>query len=90
MGAVHARLQLFALAYSLGNFSRRPALPKSVKEWSLSTLREKLVKIGAKVDRQSQYLVFQTAEVAVPRLLFRELFDRIRQWRSLTIPARPG
>lgn len=43
------RLQLFALAYNLGNFLRRLALPRSVKHWSLTTLREKLVKIGAKV-----------------------------------------
>ena len=42
------RLQLFALAYNLGNFLRRLALPKSVKKWSLRTLRENLIKIGAK------------------------------------------
>jgi hypothetical protein len=43
------RLQLFALAYNLGNFLRRLALPKRVREWSLRTLRVKLIKIGAKV-----------------------------------------
>jgi len=43
------RPQLFALAYNLGNFLRRLALPRSVKHWSLTTLREKLIKIGAKV-----------------------------------------
>ncbi len=37
------RLQLFALAYNLGNFLRRLALPGSVKQWSLTTLREKLI-----------------------------------------------
>jgi len=31
------RLQLFALAYNLGNFLRRLALPKKIKDWSLST-----------------------------------------------------
>jgi hypothetical protein len=35
--------------HDLGNFLRRLALPQSVKHWSLTTLREKLVKIGAKV-----------------------------------------
>jgi len=59
------RLQLFALAYNLGNFLRRLALPKSVKMWSLRTLREKLIKIGAKVVRHSRYVVFQMAEVVV-------------------------
>ncbi|MFB0525695.1 MAG: IS1380 family transposase [Phycisphaerae bacterium] len=84
------RLQLFALAYNLGNFLRRLALPKSVKKWSLRTLREKLIKIGAKVVRHSRYIIFQMAEVAVARALFREILDRIRQLRFLTVPARPG
>jgi hypothetical protein len=84
------RLQLFALAYNLGNFLRRLALPRSVKKWSLRTLREKLVKIGAKVVRHSRYVVFQMAEVTVPRMLFREIIERIRQLRFSAIPARPG
>ena len=57
------RLQLFALAYNLANFLRRLALPRDVKHWSLTTLREKLVKIGAKVTRHSKYVTFQLAEV---------------------------
>jgi len=72
-----ARLQLFALAYNLGNFLRRLALPKPVQHWSLTTLREKLVKIGAKVTRHAKYVTFQLAEVAVPRRLFAAILDRI-------------
>ena len=44
------RLQFHALAYNLGNFMRTLALPKKVEHWSLTTLREKLVKIGAKLS----------------------------------------
>ncbi len=55
------RLQLFALAYKIGNFFRRLALPKSVKQWSLRTLRDKLIKIGAKVVSHSRYVIFQMA-----------------------------
>ena len=40
------RLQLHALAYNLANFMRTLALPKEVEYWSLTTLREKLVKIA--------------------------------------------
>jgi hypothetical protein len=72
-----ARLQLFALAYNLGNFLRRLALPKPVRHWSLTTLREKLIKIGAKVTRHSKYVFFQLAEVAVMRNLFAAILDRI-------------
>ena len=71
------RLQLFALAYNLGNFLRRLALPQSVKHWSLTTLREKLVKIGAKVVTHSRYVTFQMAEVAIPKRLFMTILRRI-------------
>ena len=42
------RLQLHALAYNLGNFVRTLAMPKAAEPWSLTSLREKLIKIGAK------------------------------------------
>jgi hypothetical protein len=75
------RLQLFALAYNLGNFMRRLALPAGVKHWSLTTLREKLIKIGAKVVHHARSVVFQMAEVAVPRKVFRLILERIRRLR---------
>ena len=82
------RLQLFALAYNLGNFLRRLALPRSVKHWSLTTLREKLIKIGAKVVTHARYVIFQMAEVAIPRGLFRAILDRIRRLRPpQTVPG---
>ena len=73
------RLQLFALAYNLANFLRRLALPRDVKHRSLTTLREKLVKIGAKVTQHSKYVTFQLAEVAVTRNLFAAILDRIER-----------
>ena len=48
------RLQLFVLAYNLGNFLRQAVLPQAVRHWTLTTLREKLIKIGAKVVRHSR------------------------------------
>ena len=71
------RLQLHALAYNLANFMRTLALPKEVEHWSLTTLREKLVKIGAKVVVHARYVTFQMAEVAIPRRLFRTILRRI-------------
>ncbi len=81
------RLQLHALAYNLGNFLRTLALPKEVEHWSLTTLREKLVKIGAKVVRHDRYVTFQLAEVAVPRELFREILRLIDDLRRRPVPA---
>ena len=71
------RLQLFALAYNLGNFLRCLALPKRVKQWSLRTLRVKLIKIGAKVVKLARYVTFQMAEVLVSKRLFEEILERI-------------
>jgi len=73
------RLQLFVLAYNLGNFLRRLALPRSVRHWSLTTLRDKLIKIEAKVVRHARYVTFQLAEVAVPRELFAATLRRIQR-----------
>jgi len=73
------RLQLFALAYKLANFLRRLALPYDVKHWLLTTLREKLVKIGTKVMRHAKYVTFQLAEVAMTRKLFAEILNRIER-----------
>jgi len=78
-----ARLQLFALAYNAGlaNSLRQLVLPKPIQGWTLTTLREKLVKIGAKVVSHAKYLVFQLAEVAVPRKLFAAMLERISRLR---------
>ena len=81
------RLQLHALAYNLANFMRTLALPKEVEHWSLTTLREKLVKIGAKVVRHGRYVTFQLAEVAVPRELFRKILSLIDDLRRRPVPA---
>lgn len=89
-----ARLRLFALACNLANFLRTLALPHEVSHWSLTTLREKLVKtcgersrtIGAKVVRHGRYLTFPLAEVAVPGVLFERILGLIRALRPLGQP----
>ena len=81
------RLQLHALAYNLANFMRTLALPKEVEHWSLTTLREKLIKIGAKVVSHGRYVTFQLAEVAVPRELFRKILRLVEDLRRRPVPA---
>ena len=75
------RLHLFVLAYNLGNFLRQAVLPPAVRRWTLTTLREKLIKIGAKVVRHARKVVFQMAEVAVPREFFRDILRAIERLR---------
>ncbi len=73
------RLQLFALAYNLGNVLRRLVVPQRVRHWCLTTLGDKLINIGAKVVSHSRYVSFQLAEVAVPQEVFRQILQRIRR-----------
>jgi len=73
------RLALFVLAYNLGNFMRRFALPKDVSHWSLTSIQLKIVKIGAKIVSHSRMTLFQMAEVAVPEKLFRSILSRIHR-----------
>ncbi len=62
-------------------------LPKEVEHWSLTTLREKLVKIGAKVVHHGRYVTFQLAEVAVPRALFADILRRMDRLRPRLSPT---
>jgi hypothetical protein len=81
------RLQLHALAYNLGNFLRTLATPEPIKEWSLTSLKEKLIKIGAKVVSHGRYIAFQVAEVAIPRNLFAEILRMIAELRPKPDPS---
>ena len=81
------RLQLHALAYNLGNFLRTLATPESIKNWSLTSLKEKLIKIGAKVVSHGRYVAFQMAEVAIPRQMFQEILRLIAELRPQPPPA---
>jgi hypothetical protein len=81
------RLQLHALAYNLGNLMRTLAMPKAAEPWSLTSLREKLIKIGAKVVSHGRYVSFQLAEVAVSRQMFQEILSLIARLRAPPAPA---
>lgn len=84
-GAV--RLRPHALAHNLGTFPRTLALPEGVERWSLTTLRERPVKIGAKVVSHGRYVTFQMREAAVPRRLFAEGLWLIGRLRAPPVPA---
>ena len=67
--------------------SRSLVLPNEVAQWSLTTLRERPGKIGARIVRHSRYLVFQLAEIAVPRALFAAILRRIDRLRGPSMTA---
>ena len=59
----------------------------TVEQRSLTTLREKLVKIGAKIIRHGRYIVFQMAEFAILRDLFADILYRIDRLRTTPLPT---
>ena len=75
--ANEVRLQLHALAYNLANFLRTLVLPNSIVDWSLTSLRDRMIKIGAKAICHARSITLQLAEVAVPRDLWAEMLATI-------------
>ena len=79
--------QLHVLAYNLGNFMRTLAMPDPIKDWSMTSLKEKLIKIGAKVVSHGRYVTFQLAEVVVSRQMFADILSLIARLRAPPAPA---
>ena len=72
---------------SIPRLARTLAMPEPIKNWSLTSLKEKLIKIGAKVVSHGRYVVFQMAEVAIPRQMFQEILRLIAELRPQPPPA---
>ena len=70
------------LAHDLAKLLHSLALPNEVAQWSLSTLREKLVKTGARIVRHGRFLVFPRADVSVLRAQFAAVLSRIDRLRA--------
>ena len=62
-------------------------MPKTAEAWSLTSLRERLIKIGAKVVSHDRYAAFQMAEVALPRQMFTEILSLIARLQAPPAPA---
>jgi hypothetical protein len=75
-----------ALAYYLGNFVRTLAMSQA-EPWSLTTLREKLIKIDARVVSHGRYVTFRMAEVAVRQQTFQEILSLIARLGAPPAPA---
>ncbi len=75
----------------LGNILRTLATPEPIEDWSMTTLKEKLIKIGAKVVSHGvshgRYVAFQMTQVAIPRNLFADILRMIAELRSPPITS---
>jgi hypothetical protein len=71
----------------VADFLRTLATPEAIANWSLTSLREKPIEIGARVVSHGRYVTFQMAEIAIPRTLFAEFLNRISALRSPPLTA---
>ena len=77
---------LYALAHASSNSPVLPIINRTAsKDWSLTSLKEKLIKIGAKVVSHGRYVAFQMGEVAIPRTLFADILRLIAELRPPSI-----
>ena len=80
--ANEVRLQLHALAYNLANFLRTLATPEIIETWSLTSLRERVIKTGARLVHHGRYAIFQMAAGALPREVFAGILNLINTLRD--------
>jgi len=78
------RLWLSLIAYNLGNLWRRLVLPKRIDHWSLTSLQQRLVKIGGRLIKHARYYWLLLAESHLTRRLFGAMLGRII---ALPLPA---
>lgn len=76
------RLQLHALAYNLANFLRTLATPETIEKWTLTSLRERLIKTGTRLVRHGRYAIFQMAAAALPGKTFEGILNLINGLRG--------
>ena len=72
------------IAYNLGNLWRRLALPQRIDNWSLTSLRQRLVKTGGRLVKDARYYWLLLAEGHLTRRVFGAIVRRIA---ALPVPA---
>ena len=81
---IEVRLRLSIIAYNRGNLWRRLALPHRIRNWSLTSLQQRLVKTGGRIIKHARYYWLLLAESHLTRRLFGAMVGRIA---VLPVPA---
>ena len=77
--ANEVRLLLGVIAYNLGNLLRRLVLPVAIRDWSLTSLQQRLLKTGGRLVQHARYFTLQLAESYLTGALFRQILARIER-----------
>lgn len=70
------------IAYNLGNLGRGLLLPKTIDNWSLTSLQQRLVKTGGRLIDHARYCWLLLAESHLTRWLFGAMVRRIVALRA--------
>lgn len=73
------RLNLFIMAYNLGNIFRTLALPDMIKSWSLRTIQLKLIKLGGRLIKHARYYYLLLAETTINEYLWKGIMQKIHR-----------
>ena len=73
------RLLLGVIAYNLGNLLRRLVLPVAIQDWSLTSLKQRLLKTGGRLIHHARYFTLQLAQSYLTPMLFRQIVGRIER-----------
>ena len=65
------------MAHNLGNLWRRLVLPSNIEHWSLTSLRQRLVKTSGRLVKHARYYWLMLAERHLTRRLFESMVRRI-------------
>jgi Transposase DDE domain group 1 len=79
-GRSHAQM-----AHSLGNLQRRLVLTSKIEHWSLTSLRQRLVKTGGRLVKHARYYWLRLAERHLTRPLFESMVRRIAALATATV-----
>ena len=71
------RLWLSLIAYNMGNLWRRLGLPQRIRNWSLTSLQQRLVKTGGRLIKHARYYWLLLAESHLTRRMFTAMVRRI-------------
>ena len=76
-------LWLSVIAYNLGNLWRRFVLPERIRNWSLTSLQQRLVMTGGRLVKHARYYWLLLAEGHLTRRLFGSM---LRMIAALPLP----
>ena len=73
------KLQQMVLAYNLNNWMRRLCFPGTTKSYRIETIRNRIIKIAARIVNRSKYAFYKLASSCPYKKLFYTIYENIQK-----------